>query len=71
MPFEHFHPFHATKPASRPGEGIHLFGERDESGASEKATNECGIRWLSAECDVRMAWLLVGSDLSDELRVQE
>jgi hypothetical protein len=70
MPFEHFHPFTQTKPASRRGEGIHLFGERDESAASEK-TNECGIRWLSAECDVRVAWPLVGSDLSDELRVQE
>src|ERR1700730_15600597 len=42
-----------------------------ESGASEKATNECSIRWLSAECDVRVAWPLVGNDSSDELRVQE
>ena len=48
-------------------EGLHLFAENDENGASRKAVAICGRRWHDAGCDVRIVTPENGKDLNDEL----
>jgi hypothetical protein len=49
-------------------ERLVLLAEHDESGASLKATDRCGSRWLRAGRRVARVWPDQGnSDLNDEL----
>jgi putative DNA primase/helicase len=49
-------------------DGLHIFGERDATGANERAVDDCGRRWIAAGRTVITLWPEAGSDLNDEWR---
>jgi putative DNA primase/helicase len=48
--------------------GLHIFGERDESGTNQKNAQDCADRWVAAGGEVLLAEPSNGKDLNDELR---
>ena len=49
-------------------DGLHIFGEHDESGTNQRSIQTCADRWLAAGRDFLAATPDIGKDLNDELR---
>lgn len=49
-------------------ECLTICAERDENGASERATQDVGNRWIDAGREVRICRPLIGNDINDALR---